>query len=119
MVAPAPRRSVARVFPPQPFLAAVTMLAFTAALYLIEAVDQFTPLELDDDGIRPWTLSEVDGILWAPLLHSGWDHLIANTLPFLVFGFLAMAGGIRQWLLVTAVIWIVGGIGVWLTGGDA
>jgi membrane associated rhomboid family serine protease len=107
------------VFPAQPVLAAVTMLAFTAALYLIEAVDQFTPLVLDDDGIRPWSLGELDGILWAPLLHSGWAHLIANTLPFLIFGFLAMAGGLRQWLVVTALIWVVGGIGVWLTGGTS
>lgn len=119
MVAPAPRRSLARVFPPQPLAAAITMLAFTAVLYLSEALDQFTPLSLDDDGIRPWSLDGLDGILWAPLLHGGWGHLISNTLPFLVFGFLAMAGGIRQWLVITAIIWLLGGVGVWLTGGDA
>jgi membrane associated rhomboid family serine protease len=118
MVAPAPRRSLARVIPAQPALAAVTMLAFTALLYLSEALDQFTPLDLDDDGIRPWSLDGLDGILWAPLLHGGWGHLFSNTVPFLVFGFLAMAGGIRQWLGVTAIIWLVGGLGVWLTGGS-
>lgn len=42
---------------------------------------------------------------------------MANTVPFLIFGFLAMAGGIRQWIGVTAVIWLVGGLGVWVTGG--
>jgi membrane associated rhomboid family serine protease len=118
MVAPAPRRSLARVLPPQPALAAVVMLAFTALLYLSEAIDQFTPLQLDDDGIRPWSLDGLDGILWSPLLHGGWGHLFANTLPFLVFGFLAMAGGIRQWVAVTATIWLLGGLGVWLTGGS-
>jgi membrane associated rhomboid family serine protease len=119
MVAPLSDRSVARVIPPRPFAAAATMLLFAAVLYLVEAVDQFTPLVLDDDGIRPWSLDGVDGILWSPLLHSGWGHLVSNTLPFLLFGFLAMAGGIRQWLVVTAVIWVVGGVGVWLTGGTA
>jgi membrane associated rhomboid family serine protease len=118
MVAPAsaPRRNLARVLPPQPVLAAVIMFAFTAVLYLSEALDQFTPLYLDDDGIVPRTLPGLEGVLWAPLLHGGWAHLFANTIPFLVFGFLAMAGGIRQWLLVTATIWIVGGLGVWLVG---
>jgi membrane associated rhomboid family serine protease len=91
------------------------MLAFTALLYLSEAIDQFTPLQTDQDGIRGWSLDGLDGILWAPLLHGGWGHLIANTLPFLIFGFLAMAGGIRQFVLVTAVIWLLGGLGVWLT----
>jgi len=27
-----------------------------------------------------------------------------------------MAGGLRQWLLVTAMIWLLGGLGVWLIG---
>jgi membrane associated rhomboid family serine protease len=104
------------VLPPRPALSAVIMIAFTAALYLSEALDQFTPLYLDDDGIIPRTLSGLEGILWAPLLHGGWAHLFANTIPFLVFGFLAMAGGIRQWVMVTAAIWVVGGLGVWLLG---
>src|SRR5690606_20788923 len=43
-------------------------------------------------------------------------HLLGNTVPFLVFGFLAMAGGFRQFVVVTATIWILSGIGVWLTG---
>lgn len=104
------------MLPAAPLSALVTMLAFTGLLYLSEAADQFTPLYLDDDGIMPRTLSGLDGVLWAPLLHGGWGHLIANTVPFLVFGFLAMAGGIRQFLVVTATIWVLGGLGVWLTG---
>jgi membrane associated rhomboid family serine protease len=117
--APAPRRSLARVLPPQPVLSAVIMLAFTALLYLVELVDQLTPLDLDNDGIRPWSLDGLFGIIWAPLLHGGWAHLFANTVPFLVFGFLAMAGGIRQWAVVTAMIWLIGGLGVWLVGPNA
>jgi membrane associated rhomboid family serine protease len=36
-----------------------------------------------------------------------------------VFGFLAMAGGMLQWMAVTATIWLVSGLGVWLVGpGD-
>ncbi len=120
MVAPAfaPRRSVARVLPPAPIRALFTMLLFTGVLYVSEAVDRFTPLQLDDDGIVPRQVDGLDGILWAPLLHGSWSHLMANTLPFLVLGFLAMAGGIRQFLLVTATIWLLSGLGVWLTGPE-
>ena len=114
MVAPAPRRA-ARVLPAAPFFSAITMLAFTGLLYLSEAFDQLTGQQLDDDGIRPRELDGLDGILWSPLLHGGWGHLIANTLPFLIFGFLAMAGGLRQFFVVTATIWLVGGLAVWLT----
>jgi membrane associated rhomboid family serine protease len=113
--APAPRRSIARVLPAAPLPALVTMLAFTGLLYVLEAVDQVTPLDLDAGGILPRQVDGLDGVLWAPLLHGGWGHLLANTVPFLVFGFLAMAGGIGQFIAVTATIWVLGGLGVWLT----
>jgi membrane associated rhomboid family serine protease len=120
MVVPAsaPRRSIARVLPASPVLALFTMLVFTGVLYVSEVVDQLTGLRLDADGIVPRTVDGLDGILWAPLLHAGWPHLLANTVPFLVFGFLAMAGGIRQFVIVTATIWLLGGLGVWLIGPE-
>jgi membrane associated rhomboid family serine protease len=120
MVAPVgpPRRSVARVLPRSPLLALMTMLAFTGLLYAVEAVDFVSGGSLDANGIEPRELDGLDGVLWAPLLHDGWAHLIANTVPFLVFGFLAMAGGIRQFVMVTATVWVLGGLGVWLFGPE-
>ncbi|WP_214366645.1 rhomboid family intramembrane serine protease [Pseudonocardia sp. H11422] len=113
---PTPRRSTTRVLPAAPLAALVTMLVFTAVLWVIELVDQVTNLKLDwAGGIAPREVSGLDGVLWSPLLHDGWGHLIANTLPFLIFGFLAMAGGIKQFIAVTATIWLLGGLGVWLT----
>ncbi|MBW0106768.1 rhomboid family intramembrane serine protease, partial [Pseudonocardia sp. KRD291] len=117
MTAPAstPRRAIARVLPPSLRTAAGTMLLFTALLYLAEAVDQASGNALDDAGaIVPRSVQGLTGILTAPLLHVGFGHLVSNTLPFLVFGFLAMAGGFAQWFMVTALIWVASGIGVWL-----
>jgi membrane associated rhomboid family serine protease len=119
MVAPAPApRRIARVLPASPARAAVTMLAFAALLYLVEVVDQVSGGSLERNGIEPREVGGLDGVLWAPLLHGTWGHLVANTVPFLVFGFLTMAGGIGQFVMVTATIWLLGGLGVWLTGND-
>jgi len=115
--APAPRRPIARVLPRTPLRSALFMLVLTAGLYVIETVDVVTGEALEPSGIEPLQLDGLDGVLWAPLLHDDWAHVVANTVPFLVFGFLAMAGGIRQFLVVTATIWVLGGLGVWLTGG--
>nr|WP_312860122.1 rhomboid family intramembrane serine protease [Pseudonocardia bannensis] len=105
------------MLPTAPLAALVTMLVFTGVLYVTELVDQVTNLQLDyAGGIVPRELSGLDGVLWSPLLHGGWGHLTANTLPFVVFGFLAMAGGIGQFFAVTATIWLLGGLGVWLMG---
>jgi membrane associated rhomboid family serine protease len=110
---PTRRRSVYRILPPRPFLAAITMLLFTFLLYVIEAYDVSTGLALDQEGIIARDPSHLDSVLWAPLLHAGWAHLESNTLPFLIFGFLAMAGGLRQFVLVTAIVWLTSGLGVW------
>jgi len=111
---PGDTRSLARVLPPHPIGAAATMLLFTAVLYVVEGVDQAAGGTLDADGIWPRNTDHLDGVLWSPLLHHGWAHLEANTLPFLLFGFLAMAGGLGQFVAVTATIWLLGGLGVWL-----
>ncbi|SES37800.1 Rhomboid family protein [Actinokineospora terrae] len=103
------------MFPPNPVQAVIVVGGFAALLYLIEFLDAVLPADLDQFGIIARDSSGLDGILWAPLLHSGWGHLVSNTLPLVVLAFLAMANGLSQWIAVTATIWLVSGAGVWLT----
>jgi len=56
-------------------------------------------------------------VLWAPLLHASFTHLESNTIPLLVLGFLVLLGGLARFGAVTATVWLVSGIGVWLLGG--
>jgi membrane associated rhomboid family serine protease len=96
-----------------------TILLFVAVLYVVEVADQLSGSRLQfAGGIEPRESDGVDGILFAPLLHGPWEHLLANTGTLLVFGFLILLAGVRRWAAVTAVVWLVGGAGVWLTGGD-
>lgn len=119
MTTPVPAHSLNRVLPAAPVTAAVTMLAFTALLYVVEVFDSLSGEALArEGGIVSRTSEGLDGILTAPLLHGDWSHLWANTVPFLVFGFLAMAGGIGQFVMVTATIWLLGGAAVWAFGPD-
>jgi membrane associated rhomboid family serine protease len=110
-------RAKPRVFPAHPLRAAIGMALFLALLWVIEAVDQFVfGGSLDQDGIVARQVDGLDGILWAPLLHVGWEHLIANSVPFFVLGFLVLAGGVGQFVAVTALVWLLGGFLTWLTG---
>jgi membrane associated rhomboid family serine protease len=97
-------------------VAAQVIAAFVALLYLVELVDVVTGRRLDTAGVRPRDPDGLDGILFAPLLHGGWQHLVANTGPLLVLGFLILLAGVARWLLVTGVVWLVGGAGVWVAG---
>jgi membrane associated rhomboid family serine protease len=94
------------------------ILLFVGGLYVLELLDQLSGSRLQVlGGIEPRETDSLDGILFAPALHGPWEHLMANTVPLLVFGFLLLLSGVRRWFLVTGVVWIVGGAGVWLTGG--
>lgn len=70
-------------------------------------------------GIQPRNAFGLDGILLAPLLHIGWGHLFANLIPWLVLGFILMASGVREFVLVTAMVWLLPGIALWLIGPNA
>jgi membrane associated rhomboid family serine protease len=114
-----PKNPAKRILPPHPLRAAVVITSFTAVLYLVELANAgFFHSSLYTDGIHPRSVGGLAGIIWAPLLHGNWAHLISNTLPVMLFGFLAMASGIGPWIATTAVIWVVSGLGVWLISPD-
>ncbi len=96
------------------------LLAWVAILWAIEIVDTFL---LDDrlqrNGIHPRDTSGLDGIAWSPWLHSDFGHLVSNTVPFIVLGWLTMLRGIRFWLTVTVATMIGGGGLVWLLAGGS
>ncbi len=98
---------------------AVRIIAvFVGLLYVVELADSLLGNRLARAGVEPREVEGLDGIVFAPLLHAGWGHLLANTIPLLLFGFLILLAGVSRWLAVTGVVWLVGGVGVWLTGGD-
>jgi membrane associated rhomboid family serine protease len=72
---------------------------------------------LDGLGVRPRTLNGLIGIFIMPFLHNGFGHVLANTVPFLVLGWLVMIRRTADFYFVTAVVILVSGLGVWLLGG--
>ena len=95
-------------------LIAVAVMA--AIMWLAEVIDQISGADLDRYGIEPRQADGLIGILTAPFLHSGFGHLIANTIPFLLLGAMIALSGLVRMLAATAIIALVAGIGTWLTG---
>ena len=92
----------------------VVVALVASAMWLAELVDILPGTPFDSWGIRPREVGGLTGIPLAPFLHSGFGHLIANTLPFLILGGIIAMGGIARWLKVTLIVGAVCGIGVWL-----
>ena len=74
-------------------------------------------------GIRPRQIGGLVGIVCAPFLHRDFGHLIANTVPFAVLGWLILLQDRLQssgnFYLITLTILIISGLGTWLFGRDA
>ena len=123
MSSPAPRRDGSRTSPPtssgvrraharrgpvsQPLL-------LLGVMWALEILDALLGGRLDSAGIQARDLDGLLGVLWSPLLHGGFDHLLSNTLPLLVLGTLVAASGTGIFWRVSAVVVVVGGLGTWL-----
>jgi membrane associated rhomboid family serine protease len=99
----------------------VVLFGLVAIMWAVEIVDQgiFRPVfrsTLDVYGIIPRNPIGLRGILFAPFLHGGFVHLLGNTFPFLILGWLVMLREIRDFLVVSLMAAGVGGAGTWLFG---
>jgi membrane associated rhomboid family serine protease len=99
--------------------AAQLIIVWVALLWLLEAVDYVTNNALDTFGIIPRQQSELADVIPASFMHFGFGHLMANTLPLLVLGFLAALRGIGRFFAVALTIIVVSGLGVWLVAPEA
>jgi membrane associated rhomboid family serine protease len=96
---------------------ALILFSLVAAAWLLEIVDVLLLHQaLDAFGVWPRRAAGLWGILLMPLLHGGLAHVAANTVPFIVLGWLVMLRRSRDFILVTAITMLVTGFGLWLFG---
>lgn len=112
--APAKKRSL---LPEKVKPAMFTIGGLAAVMVIVQIVNSLMHYDLNDKfGLISRSVGGLDGILFAPLLHASWGHLLGNLVPLLIFGLLLFVGGVRQFVVVTVLVWLVSGVGVWLAG---
>jgi len=99
---------------PRPLGAALLMAGLLAGLWVLEFFDQLSGERLDNFGIHAQELDGLPEIFTAPFLHAGWDHLISNSVPFFVLGFLVLLGGMARWALSSLISIVASGLTAWL-----
>lgn len=90
--------------------------SFIVLIWALEILDAFVLREnLDALGIRPRSIEGLRGIFLAPLLHGGFGHLIANTIPLAVLGWLVLTTRrLAKFVLISLIVVLIGGLGTWL-----
>ena len=96
---------------------ALLLLSLLGIMWAVEILDHLPFVHLDHFGIRPRSVAGLAGIVFAPFLHAGFTHLLANSFPFVFLGGIVLLGGRAVFWRVTIFVTLAGGLGVWLFAG--
>lgn len=89
-------------------------LMLVGVLWIIKIVETITGLNFGFFGVLPRDFEGLIGILTYPLIHGDFSHLINNSFPLIVLGFLMMQSYRKVAFLVIPFIWVASGLLVWL-----
>lgn len=89
---------------------------FVAAMWVVFLLEGELGRSFYEWGIAPRSLAGLRGIICAPFLHGSLEHLIGNSIPFLILGSLIALQGSTVCFRALMTIIIVGGLLVWLLG---
>ncbi len=66
--------------------------------------------------IYPRSIAGIPGIFLSAFSHSGWAHLIGNSIAFAIFSWLILLKSQKDFWTTFAIGWIGGGFACWLLG---
>ena len=81
---------------------------------MIELADAGFDLHLSRLGVYPRELNGLWGILFAPLIHGSWQHLISNSVALAILGVVLLYGYPRSAIPALVFVYLGSGLGVWL-----
>ena len=70
----------------QTILKFITPLVFPVILWIVHFLSLLLNLDLTRMGIHPRHIDGLLGIITGPLIHADFSHLISNTIPLVVLG---------------------------------
>ncbi|MBL8001204.1 MAG: rhomboid family intramembrane serine protease [Flavobacteriales bacterium] len=99
--------------------AAIVPALSVVLLWVVHAFDRVYALDLARFGILPRAAKGLIGILVSPFVHADLEHLINNSAPLFVLGWMLVYFYPKVSGRVTLISWLVGGLWVWLTARES
>ncbi len=88
------------------------------SMWLVFVLQTVLPYNLSSYGITPRTLTGFLHIPLAPWVHHSLTHIMFNSIPLLILGFIVHLSGRTQFWEVTTLIVLISGFGTWLIGNS-
>lgn len=87
--------------------------------WLVKLIEDYLGADLTEYGILPLQTDGLRGIIFSPFIHSSYDHLLSNSIPFLVLSFALFYFYRKLAYRILFFIYILSGLCVWLGGRDS
>lgn len=94
-------------------------LAFIVVFWIVEIIEQAAGLSFVRLGVFPLHLNGLQGVIFSPFIHSDFNHLISNSVPFFILLFMLVYFYRRISYRIFFQMYFLAGICVWLAGRDA
>jgi membrane associated rhomboid family serine protease len=93
--------------------------AFVVVLWLVKLFEFEFDLDFSTWGVLPQDVTGLRGVLFSPLIHANFKHLIANSLPIFILTFSLFFFYRKSSYSIFVLIYLFSGIFVWLGGREA
>lgn len=92
---------------------------FVSLFIFVKVIEQVFHLNFVKGGIYPLHAKGLPGIILSPFIHADYNHLISNSLPFVILLFTLIYFYRRISYRIFILIYIISGICVWLGGRES
>jgi len=93
--------------------------AFVFVFWIVKIIEQVGGLSFVRLGVYPLHLKGLPGIIFSPFIHSDFNHLISNSVPFFILLFMLIYFYRRISYRIFIQMYLLAGLCVWLSGREA
>ncbi len=93
--------------------------SFVVVLWLVKLFEYEFDLDFSAWGVLPHDVTGLRGIIFSPLIHANFKHLIANTIPLFILTFSLFFFYRKSSYTIFVLIYLFSGVFVWLGGREA
>jgi len=101
------------------FHSLVIPAAFVVAFWMVEITERILSVSFVKLGVYPLHLKGLPGIIFSPFIHSGFNHLMSNSIPFFILLFALIYFYRRISYRIFFMLYFLSGLSVWLAGREA
>lgn len=94
-------------------------LVLVSLFWLVKLIELTFEIDLSRFGILPLHIKGLWGIIFSPFIHGSYDHLISNSIPFLILLFALLYFYRNLAYRIFFLIYFLSGLCVWLGGREA